>query len=536
MPAVILILFLVTAAVAASGWTIANQMVDVVSELPRYRQNIRNKVDALHMPTSGALAQAAQSLREIGDELSQQPPVDARPVPVNVVAQDRSQLAYLWNLAEPFLEPIGETGIVLIFAIFILIEKEDLRDRLLRLAGIGHLNVMTEAIDDAAKRVSRYLLMQLLVNACFGLFTGLGLYLIGLPNALLWGVIAGILRIIPYAGTLVALALPFALSLAVFDGWMHPALVFLLFAGTELITGNFVEPFLYGVHTGISSLALLVTTVFWAALWGPAGLIMSTPLTVCLVVLGRYVPQLAVLNILLGDEPVLTPAAQLYQRLLAMDHQEAQQVVNGFMKSSTLGQLYDVVLVPALTLAEQDRHRGAIDSAREEFLFLNMNEMVAEFSEQKSEAPARQINFRVLCVPAHDQADEIAAAMLAQLLDHEGFVALSFPHGDNLTEMLQLMQPGENDLICISALQPYAFAPTRAACKSIRAQFPRVMLGAGIWGFAGDTKKAMARFDRHPPDCFFTSFEQVVEQCRGKASSTRSFPEAPVPVGGHSAA
>jgi len=282
------------------------------------------------------------------------------------------------------------------------------------------------------------------------------------------------------------------------------------------------------VQTGISSLALLVSAVFWTAVWGPAGLILATPVTVCLVVLGRYIPQLSFLHIMLGDEPVLAPSAQVYQRLLAMDQEDARLVVVAFMKDATLTQLYDSVIVPTLGLAEQDRHRAAIDEKREEYLFLNINEMVAEFSESvpSSAPPEGFAGGRVLCVPAHDQADEIAAAMLAQLLEHEGFVALSFPIGENLEEVLELMQPGEGDLICVSALPPFAFAPARSACRRIRGRFPRMKLAAGIWGFTGDPKKAMARFDRTPPDHLFTTFAQVLEYVREEAARNAGSAEA----------
>ncbi len=536
VPAVVITLVLATGAAGYAAWIIANQLVEVATELPAYRNNIHARIRALHMPTSGALARATQSLKDIGDELSQEPPAKNPAVAVSVVQPGANELTSIWNIVRPSLAPLAETGVVLIFATFVLIEKEGLRDRLLRLAGTSQLNAMTEVIDDAATRVSRYLLLQLSVNGVFGAAIGVGLYFIGLPNPILWGVVAAMLRIVPYAGTVVAGALPLALSLAVFNHWVSPLLVFALFAVTEIITANLVEPWLYGSHTGISSLALLITTVFWAAIWGPAGLILSTPLTVCLVVLGRYLPQLAFLHILLGDEPVLTPAAQLYQRLLAMDQGEAKLVVDGFLKERSLGELYDMVLVPALGLAEQDRHRAAIDSAREEFLFLNINEMVAEFSEQEAQPP-RQMKGRVLCVPAHDQADEIAAAMLSQLLDHEGYVALSFPAGDALIEMLELMRPAADDLICISALPPYAFSPARAVCRSIRARFPETRLAAGIWGFMGDPDKAMARFDKSKPDYLVTTFAEVLELRQPFQSQTemsgRSSPATPVRVREH---
>jgi hypothetical protein len=388
---------------------------------------------------------------------------------------------------------------------------------------------MTQALDDAAQRVSRYLLMQFLVNAGFGALFGTGLYFIGVPNPALWGVLAGLLRIVPYIGTMVAAALPIILSLAVFDGWLRPLLVFVLFAGLELIIGNFVEPLLYGAHTGTSSLALLVTTVFWTVLWGPAGLILSTPLTVCVVVLGRYFPQLSFLHILLGDDDVLEPEAQLYQRLLARDQPEARNIVDTFLKGKSLIELYDSVLIPALSLAEQDRHDGMIDPTHEEFLFLSINEMIAEFSEfppahvapqevsgdAESGLAAAPSDGRILLVPAHDQADEITALMLAQILEQEGRVALSCPLGASPLETLTLLRPGQEDVICISALPPYAFAAARTLCKQIRGRYPTVTLVVGVWGFNGDTEKAKARFERTQPDRLITGLAQAVVQIEG---------------------
>jgi len=285
-------------------------------------------------------------------------------VPVQIVQSPTSGLADVPDLVKPFFAPLARAGMVLIFTIFMLIKREDLRNRLFRLVGLGQLNIMTQALDDAARRVSRYLFMQFLVNAGFGTLFATGLFSIGVPNPVLWGVLAGVLRIVPYIGTMVAAALPILLSLAVFDGWLPPLLVILLFAGLELIIGNIVEPWLYGAHTGISSLALLVTAVFWTVLWGPAGLILSTPLTVCVVVLGRYFPQLSFLHILLGDEQALEAKAQLYQRLLAMDQAEARTIVDSFLKGAPLIELYDSVLIPALNLAEQDRHSGTIDATQ----------------------------------------------------------------------------------------------------------------------------------------------------------------------------
>jgi predicted PurR-regulated permease PerM len=525
------------------GWIIVNQLVDVANQLPLYRQNIHAKIEAFHVPVTGQLGHAAESVQEIVRELTgpgaaspasppqgrnhkqaNAPPAATAPIPVRMVQPATSGWTQLRNLGTPALAPLGRGGMVVIFAVFMLLKREDLRNRLLRLAGLSQLNLMTQALDDASGRVSRYLLMQFLVNAGFGTLFGFGLYLIGVPYPALWGAVAGIFRIVPYVGTLVAATLPIALSLAVYDGWLRPVLVFLLFAGIEMIVGNFVEPWLYAAHVGISSLALLVAAVFWAVLWGPAGLILSTPLTVCLVVLGRYVPHLSFLHILLGDEPVLAAEAQIYQRLLAMDQLEARTVVDQFLKGKPLVELYDSVLIPALSMAEQDRHKGAIDAVREEFLFLSINEMIVEFAEYQlveglsaqDSTPipdaAENPNARILCLPAHDRADEITAAMLAQLLEQKGFATLSFPIvGPSLSEVLAFIEAGHSDVVCISALPPYAFAPARAMCKQIRERFPKLKVVVCVWGFSGDVQKAKTRFERTQPDRLCISLAEAVE-------------------------
>ena len=521
------------ALVAGIGWIIANQLVGVANQLPLYRQNIHAKIEAVHIPVTGQLGKAAESVQEVVRDLTgpdaetqasprrgqsrkqpNMPPAPVSPVPVRMVQPPPSAWEEVRDLGTPILAPLGRVGMVLIFTVFMLLTREDLRNRLLRLAGLGQLNLMTQALDDASGRVSRYLLMQFLVNAGFGTLFGLGLYAIGVPYAALWGAFAGILRIVPYVGTLAAATLPIALSLAVFDGWHRPLLVFLLFAGIELIVGNFVEPWLYGPHVGISSLALLVAAVFWAVLWGPAGLILSTPLTVCVVVLGRYVPHLSFLHILLGDEPVLAAEAQIYQRLLAMDQQEAHTIVDQFLKGRPLVELYDGVLIPALTMAEQDRHKGAIDAVREEFLFLSVNEMIAEFSEHQladNLPAAERHDARIVCLPAHDRADEITAAMLAQLLEQKGFATLSFPVvGPSLNEVLATIEAGRGDVVCISALPPYAFAPARAMCKQIRERFPKLKVVVCVWGYSGDVQKAITRFERTQPERLSTSLAEAV--------------------------
>jgi predicted PurR-regulated permease PerM len=518
------------------SWIIATELVDVANQIPFYSLNIRARITAFHLPSTGQIGQAAKSVQDIEAVFNppsappQAPPPQGRkqnnaniapaaatPTRVSIVEPSANGFTEFRDLGTPVLAPLGRAGMILIFTVFMLLKREDLRNRLLRLAGLGQLNLMTQAIDDASARVSRYLLMQFLVNAGFGALFGLGLYCIGVPYAALWGVVGGILRYVPYVGTLISATLPLALSLAVFDGWLRPLLVFLLVAGLELTIANFIEPWLYGTRVGISSLALLVTAVFWTVLWGPAGLILSTPLTVCVVVLGRYFPQLSFFHTLLGDEPVLAPEAQIYQRLLAMDQVEAQAVVDEFLKGRPLVDLYDLVLVPALSMAEQDRHKGAIDAAREEFLFLSINEMVVELSEYRLAGTAAIIaetadfaNHRIVCLPAYDRADEITSAMLAQILGQKGFATLSFPLGSSLPECLASLGSNPGDIVCISALPPYAFAPARAVCQQIRELAPKLKAIVCVWGFSGDTQKAMARFERTQPDRLSTSLAEAV--------------------------
>jgi hypothetical protein len=314
------------------------------------------------------------------------------------------------------------------------------------------------------------------------------------------------------------------LSLAVFDDWLHPVLVFLLFGTVELVTGNWVEPRLYGAHTGVSSLALVLTTVFWTVLWGPAGLILSTPLTVCVVVLGRYVPQFAFLHILLGDEPALVEEARFYQRLLAMDDQEARTVIDSYLTGHSLLQLCDAVLVPALTLAEHDRHKGALDPDREAFLFLSVKEMLTELVERAEKSGFADVAItgeatpaepaarggRILCIPADDEADEVTAAMLALLLEHAGCAVVTLTPDPSL-QQLAFVQPAADDVFCISALPPFAFAHARTLSHQLRARFPGIRIVVGVWGFAGETERAMERFQTPRPDKLVTSLADAIQ-------------------------
>jgi predicted PurR-regulated permease PerM len=547
LPAVTLAIIVSLAALVALGSIVSRQLLKVADDLPKYRLNIRNKIDALHYRPDSALGRATESLKEINNEISETGTAPANTpkaagqstaaLPVQIVTPAASGLAYLREAFIPLTVPLGMAGMILIFTVFILIKQEDLRNRFLRLAGVGQLHAMTLALDDAGRRISRYLGLQILVNACYGVCFGVGLFLIGIPNATLWGVIAGILRIVPYAGALTAAVFPFILALAVFNGWGPPLLVALLYLLLEFVAANAVEPWLYGAHTGISSLALLVTTVFWTLLWGWAGLMLAIPLTVCVIVLGRHVPRLSFLHILLGDETALSLEAQFYQRLLALDQEDARTIATTFLKEHSLTSLYDQVLVPALTLAEQDRHKGALDETRESFLYLSISEIVSELAVYRpneiatkprmfrprwaskaqpalpsEDAQPEPSAVRIFCLAANDQADEIASSMLAQLLERAGHGVVSLPASPAVHEALTHVLPEQHDVICISALPPFAFAQASALCQRIRIQLPQIKILVGIWGFPSDLDKAAERFGSTRPDRIVATLAQAVEQ------------------------
>jgi predicted PurR-regulated permease PerM len=530
--AVVIAIILTLSATAGTGWIVATQLLTIVNDLPRYRLNIHNKLESFRAHQQGALGRAAESINVLEKEIatpertSVTPAQDQPhrtvtqpakpPTEVQVVPQPKPTFQYVYDFLRPALHVVGTVGIIIIFSIFMLINREDLRNRVLRLVGVGQLNVMTQAFDDATQRISKYLRMQFLVNSGFAALISLGLFFVGLPSPILWGVVAGIFRLVPYIGIFIAAALPLTLSLAVFDGWSQPILVFLLFTLSEIVLSNFIEPLVYGAHTGISALALLVATVFWAVLWGPAGLVLSAPLTVLVVVLGRHVPQLSFLHILLGDEQVLVPEAQLFQRLLAMDQQEAREVVDASLKEKSLIEVYDSLFVPALILIEQDRHKGVLDQAREDFIFLSIDEMIAELSNYKpatdaaTPAAVDSRAGRIVCIAANDHADEIAAAMFSQLLEQSGNTVVCFPAHSSVDEMAPMLDPGPDDLICISAMPPFAFATAGALYQKLRRRLPRVNVAVAIWGFTGDPERLKDRFERGQPDAILTSFAQAL--------------------------
>jgi predicted PurR-regulated permease PerM len=519
IPSVLVAAVLTFTLLGTGGWAAAVQMIDLAPRIPEYQKNIQTKLQAVNDYFSAALSKIRKTAGDVGESVPPSEPTDEpqvreeRPQPVRVVLAPPSPLQVIGGTFGSMFVVMGSTGIVIVLVVFFLIRREDLRDRFIRLIGGGHVTVTTQTLEDAATRVSRFLLTQLLINITFGLPIAIGLYFIGVPNAVLWGILATALRFIPYIGAWSAAAAPLGLSMAISTSWVAPLLTFGLFVALELFVGNVVEPWVFGKNTGVSSAAILVAAVFWTWLWGPIGLLVATPLTVCLLVIGKHVPQLSFLDTLLGNEPVFELKTRVYQRLLAGDQEEAAELVLNDLEHRPLVDVYDTVLVPALALAETQWHRGGLDEGRHKFIFQSLRESIEELGErhqamQTKEAAAETTKadghpsrarltdssrLCVLCLPAHDEADEVAGMMLAQLLETRECRVHVVSVAAFVSEMSDLVEQHKANVVCISATPPAAVMHARHVYKRLRVRFPDVPLVVGLWDAQGDLTKAQER-------------------------------------------
>lgn len=499
-PAAALVVVLVSLVIGAVGWVVVTQFSSLAYELPHYKGNLKQKIDDLRSASRGSVF---KKIQETMDELTRefeknQPVTPTQQEPVAVLTPGPSLLSYVPSL----LEFLATASLVLGLLLFMLIAHTDLRDRLFRLVGYGRLTVTTKALDEAGRRISRYLLMQSIVNGTYGCAVSLGLCVLGVPYALLWGLLAAALRFIPYIGPPLGALLPVGLSLAVFPGWLKPLLVGGLFILLELITNMILEPWLYGRSAGVSKVALLVAIMFWTWLWGPVGLLLSTPLTVCLGVLGKYVPQLTCLGVLLSAEQV-TELNRYYQRLVARDQDGAVEIVAELLQTQTLTEVYDAVLVPALYYAKQDQQRNNLTPDEAHYVYQATYDLVEHLgdphtSTSASTMPVAQTEdtaaglpppVRILGCPAHDEADEIALQMLQHTLDSLRF-AVEITRTALLTaEVLSLVEQTSPAVICIGLVPPGGFAQTRYVCKRLRISFPQLPIIIGCWGSTAEEEE-----------------------------------------------
>ncbi|SEN44519.1 Predicted PurR-regulated permease PerM [Sphingomonas gellani] len=497
-PAVMLAILAALSVLGSVGVLIGSQAAALTDNAPQYARTVEQKVEgvrgyalaklsavtslggASHRP---AQVQPAPNQPGLNGQAPRSTANGQRPVPVEVVQSETSPFAIARTVLAPVLGPLETTVIVLIVAIFILLQREDLRDRFIRLFGSNDLHRTTRAMDDAGRRLSRYFLSQLAVNTCFGLVIGLGLWAIGVPSPAMWGVMAGMLRFVPYVGSLLAAIAPAALAAAVDPGWTMAIEVVVLFVAVEPLTGYVVEPLLYGHSTGLSPVSVIVAAIFWTWLWGPIGLIMSTPLTLILVVMGRHVKSLEFFDVLLGDRPALTPVESFYQRVLASNPDEALAQAETLLTDQPLTAYYDEVVLQGLKLAVEDQARGTINRRRAAEMTRTMQAVIGELdSHAAPPAGVAPVPGSVVCVAGHGPFDEAVTAMLSQLLAQRGLSARRIDNAATTRETIATLDLTGVSVIAVSYLE-LAGSPAqlRYLIRRLRTRAPGARIVVGLW-------------------------------------------------------
>ena len=536
LPSVILIVVLTFSLLGGIGWIVTLQFGSLANELPTYRKNIRQKIaDIREAGKGGALEKVQKTAEDVQEEFQKKDKpatVQEKLREVVVKAEESSTFWPIPLAVGPMVERFAGAGLVIVLVIFMLIQREDLRNRLIRLVGYGRLTVTTRAMEEAGDRISRYLLMQTIINSSFGLAVGLVLYLIGVPYAILWGFLAAILRFIPYVGPFAAAMMPSALSLAVFEGWLWPIVVVGLFLALELLSNMVLEPLLYGESAGVSGVGLLVAVAFWTWLWGPIGLVLATPLTVCVVVLGKYVPRMDFIGVLISDQPAMESNISYYQRLLAMDQAEAAEIVEEHLKTHPAEQIYDDVLVPALNYVRRDRELGRLTEDVEQFVCRATREILDDLNSLKTQSSSKVSDsskaatidenslvilrkVSILGCLAQDEADELALLMFRQLLDGTKYEVEIMSDAMLTAEVVALIGEKNPAMICIAAVPPGGLSHTRYLCKRLRGRFPNLKIAVGRWGIGSDDSDSilLAGADKVGTTMIETR-EQMIQLCQ----------------------
>jgi predicted PurR-regulated permease PerM len=538
---VVLLAFL---SIFALGGVIAKQVTQLAGDLPRYEVTMRQKIESVRgtTATSGTLERAADVLQDLGKELNKpkettttlvpaaQPPgQEIKPIPVEVRQPPPTALESIAALISPLLRPLTTTGIMAIFVVFILLQREDLRNRFIKLAGSHDLQKTTVALDDAATRLSRLYLIQLALNTGFGIAIGAGLWVIGVPSPVLWGILAAVLRFVPYVGAFISAIFPLTLAAAVDPGWSMLLWTGALFLVAEPLVGHVIEPLAYAHSTGLSPIAVVASATFWTALWGPVGLVLATPLTVCLVVLGRHAERFEFFDVMLGDRPALSPSELFYQRMLAVDPAEAVEQAEEFLKKRPLSSYYDDVALPGLRLAQNDVARGSLDRVQTEAIKASVAEVVDDLIEYDDRSPGSktthdaeteaaleatndpvselpflekddlahewQTQTPVLCVAGRNPLDEAVALMLAQLLAKHGLRArVEGVEAIASTSIFRLETKGVA-MVCVSYLDTTSPAHMRYTIRRLRRRLPGARILLGCWMTDADTPREIAKPD-----------------------------------------
>ncbi|MBL0421076.1 AI-2E family transporter [Ramlibacter sp. AW1] len=532
--AVSLVVTLLLGVLVAIGALLTTQVRSLGNELPLYEANIREKLRDLQRraaapgPLEGA-ARTIESVKKDVEAVAPAAPPSGPPVQrVQVEPAPESGLRQAMDWIAASSGPLANAGIAFVFLVLVLLDRQDLRDRLLRLLG-GNLHRTTDAIDEAGERITRYLSMQLVVNASYGLPMALGLWLIGVPGALLWGVVAAMMRFVPYVGPLVAAVFPLALAFAVDPGWSlfiwTAALIVLL----ELVSNNIVEPWLYGASTGLSAMSLIAAATFWALLWGPVGLLLSTPLTVCLLVIGRHLPGLQFLDVLLGSQPVLDAPTRFYQRLIAGNVEELLEMAEERIESASVGDFYDEVAIPALRLASQ-HHDTAASTEHRHRVVQGMDQVIDELGQQHP-AAAGGHRLQVVCLGGKWEVDALAARMLAHTLALSGTAARHLEVDVASPQFVKELDLRGASMVCLSHFSPDPRAQVRYLCRRLRRRWPDLRIALALWNVPADLLDE-AGLHALGADCVAMSIEEMalrVEQHLG-TRTVEGFLAAPAPA------
>ncbi len=505
--AVLITVTLVFLVLGLAGWGLVRQMENLSEELPGYRVNILAKIaDVRGAGKGGTVEKLQETIEDIKTDLGKTDAPQGRATPPVMITSELVSgfPAIAW--LGPILGPLGTAALVVVLVIFMLLERRDLRDRLIGLFGQGHLTVTTKAFDEAGSRVSRQLLMQSLASLVYGVVAGLGLYWLGVPYPLVWGALGAALRYVPYVGPVIGAGAPILASLAAMPGWTGPLSVMAMFVVLELFTNLVLETVLYAGAAGVSQVALLVSVAFWTWLWGPLGLLMATPLTVCVVVLGRHVPGLSSLGTLMADTPALAPEFGYYQRLLARDPGEAADLIERHIKHEPWGTVYDALLLPALNYAERDRLERRLSDEEERLVIDATRELLADAADlmrrqdppkptdETAVLPVPREPLRVLGYAANGPADELALTMLGYVLADQPIVIEMTKTRVLASELVSLVQAQGVSVVCIADLPPSPVSKTRYLVKRLHAALPDVRIVVGRWSppaLADDSTQAL---------------------------------------------
>ena len=562
VPSIIASVTLAFLVICGIGVLLGGQLAELAQTLPQYETNIAQKIHSLRGTAvdSGIVGRASVMLKQLGNEITKtaegaddlktgipgasKPGEQKTPILVEIHQTDPSAIEVVERIVGPLLQPLTTAGIVIVFVIFFLLQRADLRDRFIRLEGSRDLRRTTEALDDAARRLSRYLLVQTAINAGVGLLIAAGLWLIGVPNPILLGVLAMLLRFVPYIGPFIAVGLSSIVAIAVDPGWSMLLWTIGLFAVAEVTAGQVVEPQLYSRSTGLSAVAVVVAAVFWTWLWGPVGLLLSTPLTVCLVVLGRHVDRLAFLDVILGDQPALAPEESFYQRMLAGDPDEAAGQAEEFLKDKPLSAYYDDVAIKGLALAQLDVNRGTLDHQHRVQIKEAVDGVVDDLSDHDDAPPAAVAETAatlapppvpsreeftpawrkgaVMCIAGRGSLDEAAATMLAQLLEKRGIGARVVASAAVSPANLLKLDATGVQLMCLSYLEPGGFTNARYLARRLRRKLPGARIFVGFWTLTDESAELRQALAATGADLVVTSLRGAVEKIADAASEAAS--------------